>query len=44
MKPVPPHLRRSSSFPPEVVAAIQRAAGTRIYDIRELLESVRLDD
>ncbi len=34
MKPVPPHLRRSSSFPPEVVAEIQRAAGTSIYDIR----------
>ena len=34
MKPVPPHLRRSSTFPPEVVAEIQRAAGTSIYDIR----------
>ena len=34
MKPAPPHLRRSSTFPPEVVAEIQRAAGTSIYDIR----------
>ncbi len=34
MNSIPPHLRRSSTFPPEVVAEIQRAAGTSIYDIR----------